>query len=123
MKKGVAKVDKVQIMVMDEVERNGLSSEVELGAGTLMPPCGFSAGRQAFVSGLRGAHRGHHQLPGQEQTDPALLCHLPHQCAEVHGEQRNENGIKRSARKALVCVLTLPLCCRPSTSRNPTRST
>jgi len=105
IKKGVAKVDRVQMMVMDEVRDSpgpatsklnqiyGHSSRIfssKQSSCVSLSVCvclRLPPGGQAAVPGLCGPHRRHHQLPGQEPADPALLGHLPHQRAEVHGEQ------------------------------------
>lgn len=94
IKKGVAKVDRTQMMVMDEVRgplsfKNfniNSSRQPILGSSVLIHPS-WSIGGQAAVSRLCGPDRGHHQLPAAGETDSALFCHFPHKCAEIHGEQ------------------------------------
>lgn len=93
IKKGVAKVNQVQMIVLDEVSLFVPDPVILLKA----PVKGFeddskclfslcSAGGQAPVSGLCGYDGRDTGFPGQTEADPALFCHLPAERAEVYGE-------------------------------------
>lgn len=44
------------------------------------------SGRQTAITRLQGNARPCYISLAREQTDPALLCHLPTHCQTVHGE-------------------------------------
>lgn len=86
IKKGVAKVSQVQMIVLDEVGLLDADFKTQLLRRLTCCLSSCLSGWQTAVSGLCGYDGRDSGFPVQTEADFALFCHLSPQRAEVYGK-------------------------------------